>query len=189
MYWQGPFSFLFFFFFLRFLFIYFKQRRREGEKEGEKHQCVVASCTSPCGGPGLQPSHVPWLGIELATLWFAGRYSIHWATLAREGTPFLVQLYTRGTIVALTSSGVANWIFLGCGRLLIHRGKSLRWFWADVRNWKWFGVSEYSGLESSALSLRRSQLKASEKQSKSVTNERDDALILANYCISSTVCF
>ena len=23
-------------------------------------------------GPGLQPRHVPWLGIELATLWFTG---------------------------------------------------------------------------------------------------------------------
>ena len=38
---------------------------------------------APCWGPGLQPRHVPWLGIEPATLWFAGQCSICWATLAR----------------------------------------------------------------------------------------------------------
>ena len=30
-----------------YLFI-FRERGREGEKEGEKHQCVVASYTPPC---------------------------------------------------------------------------------------------------------------------------------------------
>ena len=34
-------------------------------------------------GPGLQPRHVPWLGIKLATFWFAGLHSIHWPTPAR----------------------------------------------------------------------------------------------------------
>ena len=34
-------------------------------------------------GPGPQPRHEPWLGIEPATLWVAGRHSIHWATPAR----------------------------------------------------------------------------------------------------------
>ena len=29
-------------------------------------------------GPGPQPRHVPWLGIEPATLWFSGLCSIHW---------------------------------------------------------------------------------------------------------------
>ena len=45
----------------------------EGEREGEKHQCVVASHMVPTGGRGPQPRHVPWLGIEPATLWFAAR--------------------------------------------------------------------------------------------------------------------
>ena len=36
--------------------------------------------SAPYWGPGLQPRHVPWLGIELATLWFAGQLSIHYAT-------------------------------------------------------------------------------------------------------------
>ena len=34
---------------------------------------------APYLGPGLQPRHVPWLGIEPATLWFAGQCSTHWA--------------------------------------------------------------------------------------------------------------
>ena len=41
-------------------FIYLFLERREGkEKEGEKHQCVVASCMPPIGGPGPQPRHAP----------------------------------------------------------------------------------------------------------------------------------
>ena len=43
-----------YFFFLESFFIiiifYFQTRGREGEREGEKHQCVVASCTPPTGG-------------------------------------------------------------------------------------------------------------------------------------------
>ena len=40
-------------------FIYlFLQRGKEGEREGEKHQCVVAS-RAPYWGPGPQPTHVP----------------------------------------------------------------------------------------------------------------------------------
>ena len=34
-------------------------------------------------GPGLQPRHVPWLGIKPVTLCFSGWCSIHWATPAR----------------------------------------------------------------------------------------------------------
>ena len=37
----------------------------------------------PYWGLGLQPRHVPWLGIKLMTLWFPGRHSIPWATPAR----------------------------------------------------------------------------------------------------------
>ena len=58
-------------FFLRFYFFTFRERGWEGEREGEKHQCVVASHAPPTG-PGLQPRHVPRLGFEPATLWFAG---------------------------------------------------------------------------------------------------------------------
>ena len=40
---------------------------------------------APSWRPGLQPRHVPRLGIEPATFWFSGRHSIHWATPARAG--------------------------------------------------------------------------------------------------------
>ena len=36
-------------FFLRFYLFIFRERRREGEREGEKHQCVVASWAPPLG--------------------------------------------------------------------------------------------------------------------------------------------
>ena len=37
------------FIFLKILFIYFRERGREGEREGKKHQCVVASNIAPTG--------------------------------------------------------------------------------------------------------------------------------------------
>ena len=70
---------------LFYLFI-FRERGREGEREGEKHQCVVplARPLLGAGRSGLQPGHVPWLGIKPVTLWFTGQHSIHWATPARH---------------------------------------------------------------------------------------------------------
>ena len=44
--------------------------------------CGCLSCV-PHWGPGLQPRHVLWLGIEPVTLWFTGLHSDHWATPAR----------------------------------------------------------------------------------------------------------
>ena len=45
----------------------------------------MCGCVSraPYWGPGPQPRHVSWLGIELENLWFTGPHSIHWATPAR----------------------------------------------------------------------------------------------------------
>ena len=40
--------------------------------------------------PGPQARHMPWLGVEPATVWFAGGYSIHWATPARAQLCFLI---------------------------------------------------------------------------------------------------
>ena len=51
---------LLFFFFFKILFLYFRQKGREGEREGEKHQCVVASCPPPMEdlvhNPGMCPN-------------------------------------------------------------------------------------------------------------------------------------
>ena len=47
-----PVNFYFFVFYLFYLFI-FRERGMEGEREGEKHQCVVASHMPP---PGTWPT-------------------------------------------------------------------------------------------------------------------------------------
>ena len=61
-----------FFFFLRFYLFIFLERGREGGKEGEiegeKHRCVVASCTPPTGDLAPNPGMCPRLGIEPGTL-------------------------------------------------------------------------------------------------------------------------
>ena len=70
----------------RFYLLNFRQRGREGEREGEEHQHCGCLSHTPHLGPGLQLRHVPWLGIEPATLWFPGGRSIHGATPARAGS-------------------------------------------------------------------------------------------------------
>ena len=64
-------------FFKRFYLFIFREKGREGKREGEKHQCVVASYMPPTGDLAHNPGLCPRLGIELATFWFAGRYSFH----------------------------------------------------------------------------------------------------------------
>ena len=78
----GKFEFIFILFSLRLYLFISRQRGREGEKGREPSMCGCLSHI-PYWGPGRQPRQVPWLGIELATLCFAGRHSIHWATPAR----------------------------------------------------------------------------------------------------------
>ena len=43
------------FLFLRFYLSLFRERGREGEREGEKHQCVVASHVPPTGDLACNP--------------------------------------------------------------------------------------------------------------------------------------
>ena len=72
-----------FFFFLRFFKFYFWTERKGGRRR--QRETSVCGCFShaPYWGPGPQHQHVPRLGIEPATLWFAGWCSIHRATPAR----------------------------------------------------------------------------------------------------------
>ena len=55
-------------------FYLFLERGREGEREGEKHRCVVASCTPPTRDLALNPDMCPdWelnrqpLGLQTST--------------------------------------------------------------------------------------------------------------------------
>ena len=64
----------------RIIYLFISRNRgREGERQGgrEKHQCVVASQAPPTGDLDHNPGMCPRLGIEPATLWFAGWHSIH----------------------------------------------------------------------------------------------------------------
>ena len=47
------------FFFLRLYLFIFRERGKEGEREGEKHQCVVPSCMSIFGGLACNPGMCP----------------------------------------------------------------------------------------------------------------------------------
>ena len=49
---------------LKILFIYFRERGRVGEREGEKHQCVVASQTPPTEGLAHNPGMCPDLELN-----------------------------------------------------------------------------------------------------------------------------
>ena len=48
-----------FFIFKDFIYLFFRQSGREGEREGEKHQCVVASHMLPTGDLAHNPSVSP----------------------------------------------------------------------------------------------------------------------------------
>ena len=64
-------------------FIYLLLERGEGGRKRGRETSNGCFSHALIGGPGPQPRHVPWLGIELVTFRFASCYSIHWATPAR----------------------------------------------------------------------------------------------------------
>ena len=67
--------------FLKILFI--SREGKGGRKRGRETSKCGCLLHTPYWGPGPQPRHVPWLGIEPETLWFTGWRSLHRTTPAR----------------------------------------------------------------------------------------------------------
>ena len=67
---------MFIFMILLLLFIYLRERKGERKRGREILICVCFSCTL-YWGPGPQPRHVPWLGIEPARADFTSWLLIH----------------------------------------------------------------------------------------------------------------
>ena len=65
------------------LFKVFILEREEGRETWMCKRNFGCLLHTPNQGPGLQPRHVPWLGIEPVTFQFSGQRSIHWATPVR----------------------------------------------------------------------------------------------------------
>ena len=75
-----------FFFFKGFIYLFLETG--EGREKGRETSICGCLSRAPYWGPGPQPKHVPWLGIELVALWFTGEHPIHWATPARDNPCF-----------------------------------------------------------------------------------------------------
>ena len=73
----------FLFYFLKGFIYLFLESGDGREKESERNINVWLPLTYPLMGIWTPNKHVPWLGIEPATLCFTGLCSIHWATPAR----------------------------------------------------------------------------------------------------------
>ena len=76
-------------FFKRFYLFIFREGKEERKRGRETSVCGCFSHASDWG-PGPQPRHVLWPGIEPASLWFAVWCWIHWATLAWALINFLI---------------------------------------------------------------------------------------------------
>ena len=95
------------------LFICFYREGKGGKKRRRDTSVHVYLSRDTYWGPRLQPRHTTWLGIEPATLWFAGRHSIHWATSARVASLIwssqrllLVKHFLFKGVAPLPSSGL-----------------------------------------------------------------------------------
>ena len=72
--------------FFKKIFIYFfRERGREGEREGEKHQCVVASREPPTGDLACNPGMCPdW---ELNRQHFSSQAVLNLMSHTNQGLP------------------------------------------------------------------------------------------------------
>ena len=129
-------AFFFFFFFkqvfFRFRLFIFKERGREGEREGEKHQCVVASRAPSTGYLAWNPGMCPhWESNQQP---FGSQASTQSAELHQPGPSskskdiLLTWLVLRSHCWSLPEPSV-TW---GRGKYLIYTFKrSLQWLWTE----------------------------------------------------------
>ena len=61
---------------------------RERKRERNIDARIARFSRAPSWGPGPHPRRMPWLGIQPATLQFAGQRSIRWTTPARTLSDF-----------------------------------------------------------------------------------------------------
>ena len=115
-----------------FSFFFFFKILDRGEGKEKERETALCACLShvPYWGPGLQPRHVPCLGIEPATLWYTGWHSIHWHT-------------SQGCLFVSWNRPVLLYIFLlelfwlhpiDCGSLCFHFHLSFDFFLDFVIN-------------------------------------------------------
>ena len=109
------------FFFLRFYLFIFRERGKEGERERETSMYDSLSL-GPQRRPGLQPRHVPWLGIEPAILWFTARAQ---STELHQPGLFLFDWWNNYSIGVSTviffqcvSAWARRWFITGCNSRL-----------------------------------------------------------------------
>ena len=89
--------------------------RGEG-KEKERERIInvwLPLTTPPTGNYGLQLRHVPCLGIEQTTLWFAGWHSVRWATPARATLLIYLNAYIAPALASGSSFNL-DCAFLAC---------------------------------------------------------------------------
>ena len=124
--------------FKRFYLFIFRERGREGEREGEKHQCVVASLLGTW--PATQACALT--GNQLATLWFTGWHSVYWATPARAENIMLKERSQSQRSILwynLISTNVQNTQFYGYkkqisdGLGLVGLGENREWLLMGMR--------------------------------------------------------
>ena len=101
-----------------YLFLERVERREKVRERNFDMQDTSIGCLlhAPSWGPGPQPRHVPWLGMELVTFQFTGRHSIHWTTPARTNLINLLKVFF-----------LSFFIFL-----ILTRGHAY-WFWREGR--------------------------------------------------------
>ena len=98
---------IFFFLVNKRFYLFFREKRREGEREGEKHQCVVASHTPPTGDLACNPGMCPdW---ESTHDPLVHRLALHPLSHTSQGWFMFLKAHSLGRWEALVISWDEPW--------------------------------------------------------------------------------